>query len=151
MVAGEARQRAARGRGGVDRQGAGGAVGGDGHLDAVEDGLQPVAQRRRVRRGERHRRLGDRQRPHGRSHGELTTTAAGSVIYGAGNDYDKAVARTLGTGQAMLHQWLDTGFGDSYWVQYRISPTVTAGSTATINDSAPTADRWNLAAVEVVP
>jgi hypothetical protein len=81
----------------------------------------------------------------------LQTTAVGSVVYGAGNDYDNAVARTLGSGQALVHQWLDTGYGDSYWVQHRTAPTATAGSTATINDTAPTADSWNLAAVEIVP
>jgi hypothetical protein len=81
----------------------------------------------------------------------LTTTAAGSVIYGAGNDYDRAVARTPGSGQALVHQWLDTGLGDSYWVQNRTAATTSAGATATLNDTAPTGDRWNLAAVEVVP
>jgi hypothetical protein len=81
----------------------------------------------------------------------LATTAAGSVVYGDGNDYDRAVARTPGSGQALVHEWLDSGFGDSYWVQNRTASTATAGSTATINDTAPTGDRWNLAAVEVVP
>jgi hypothetical protein len=81
----------------------------------------------------------------------LTTTAAGSVIYGAGNDYDRAVSRTVGTGQAMVHQWLDTVSGDSYWVQTRTAPSASAGSVVTINDTAPTNDRWNLAAVEIVP
>ena len=31
------------------------------------------------------------------------------------------------------------------------APTVTAGSTATISDTAPTMDRWNMVAVEVTP
>jgi hypothetical protein len=81
----------------------------------------------------------------------LTTTAAGSAVYGAGNDYSRAVARTIGSGQALVHQWLDTQLGDTYWVQARTAKTAAAGTTATINDTAPTNDRWNLAAVEIVP
>jgi hypothetical protein len=81
----------------------------------------------------------------------LTTTKAGSLVYGAGNDYDNAVNRTVGSGQTMVHQWLDTAIGDSYWVQRRTAALSTALSTATINDTAPTNDRWNLAAVEIVP
>jgi len=81
----------------------------------------------------------------------LTTTAANAWVFGVGNDWDRAVARTLGTGQTMVHQWVDTGAGDTFWVQ-RLSNAVTAaGTVATINDTAPTADRWNLTAVEVIP
>jgi hypothetical protein len=82
---------------------------------------------------------------------KLTTTAAQSLVYGAGNDYDSAVARTPGTGQSVIHQWLDTAFGDTYWVQMQNSPTAGAGVVVTINDTAPTKDRWNIAAVEIVP
>jgi hypothetical protein len=81
----------------------------------------------------------------------LTTTVGGSVVYGAGNDYDRAVARTVGLGQAMVHQWLDTAIGDTYWVQARTAALTTPMTTATINDTAPTDDRWNLAAVEIIP
>jgi hypothetical protein len=81
----------------------------------------------------------------------VTTTAAGSLVYGAGNDYDRAVSRTAGSGQAIVHQWLDTVSGDSYWVQDWVTPNTTAGSVVTVNDTAPTNDRWNLAAVEIVP
>ena len=72
-------------------------------------------------------------------------------MYGAGNDYDRAVSRTAGSGQAIVHQWLDTVSGDSYWVQDRVTPTTTAGSAVAVNDTAPTNDRWNLAGVEIVP
>jgi hypothetical protein len=81
----------------------------------------------------------------------LTSTVAGSLVYGAGNDYDRAVARTPGAGQAIVHQWLDTAIGDSYWVQNRTAAISAPMTTATISDSAPTNDSWNLAAVEVVP
>jgi hypothetical protein len=42
-------------------------------------------------------------------------------------------------------------FGDTYWVQAQNPPTASAGSIVKINDTAPTSDRWNLAAVEIVP
>jgi hypothetical protein len=79
----------------------------------------------------------------------LTTTKANSLVYGVGNDYDNAIARTVGSGQTLVHQWVDTSTGDTYWVQ-RISAVVTtAGTKTTINDTAPTGDRWNLSAVEI--
>src|SRR4029077_9909743 len=49
----------------------------------------------------------------------LVTTRANSLVYGVGNDWDRAVARTLGTGQAIVHQRIDTASGDTYWVQSR--------------------------------
>ena len=81
---------------------------------------------------------------------QLTTSAAGSWIFGVGNDYDSAVARTLGPGQAMIHQWIETTLGDTYWVQRTASPIGASGSAVTVNDLAPTSDRWNLTAVEVL-
>ncbi|HET9642394.1 MAG TPA: galactose oxidase-like domain-containing protein, partial [Burkholderiaceae bacterium] len=82
---------------------------------------------------------------------QLTTTTAGSWVFGVGNDYDSATARALGPGQTMVHQWLETTLGDTYWVQRLSDPVATAGSVVTINDTAPTTDRWNLSIVEVVP
>ena len=80
----------------------------------------------------------------------LTTTKASSLVYGVGNDYDNAVARTVGSGQVMVHQWLDTTIGDTYWVQRTSAAAATSGTNVTINDTAPTSDQWNLSAVEVV-
>ena len=80
----------------------------------------------------------------------LTTTRAGSLVYGVGNDWNSAIARTLGTGQTLVHQWVDTAVGDTFWVQSRTAPVATIGSVATINDTAPTTDRWNLAAIEIL-
>src|SRR5262245_51582585 len=82
---------------------------------------------------------------------KVTATAAGSLVYGAGNDYDHAIPRTPGPGQSIVHEWLDTAIGDTYWVQAQNSPTATAGSVVQINDTSPTSDRWNIAAVEIVP
>jgi hypothetical protein len=79
----------------------------------------------------------------------LKTTEAEDLVFGVGNDYDSATARTLGPNQVMLSQYLDTT-GDTYWSQYTGAVTGAAGSTVTLNDTAPTGDQWNMAAVEVL-
>jgi beta-lactam-binding protein with PASTA domain/glucose/arabinose dehydrogenase len=79
----------------------------------------------------------------------VTTTAAGSLVYGVGNDWDSATGRGLPTGQALAHQWVDTGVGDTFWVQATSSPVVTP-SAVQIRDTSPTTDRWNLAGVEIL-
>ena len=80
----------------------------------------------------------------------LKTTKEGSLVFGVGNDYDNAIARTVGSNQVLLRQYLDTNTGDTYWSQYTGSVTGPAGESVTINDTAPTTDQWNMAAVEVV-
>ena len=81
----------------------------------------------------------------------LTTSAAGSLVYGVGNDWDRAQARTMGSGQTMVHQWVNATVGDTYWVQQLTSPVAASGTTVTINDTAPTNDRWDLTAIEIKP
>ena len=81
----------------------------------------------------------------------LTTTAAGSLAYAVGNDYDNAISRTLSPGQALISQWVDTNTGDTYWVQGTDAPSSAFGQSVTLSDTAPTTDQWNLAAVEVTP
>jgi hypothetical protein len=88
--------------------------------------------------------------PNGAPSVALTTTKAGSLVYGVGNDWDNAIARTPGVGQVLAHQWVDTGTGDTYWVQNVVGALGAAGTVRTISDSAPTADRWNLASVEIL-
>ncbi|HEY5154848.1 MAG TPA: hypothetical protein VIJ47_08950, partial [Acidimicrobiales bacterium] len=68
---------------------------------------------------------------------------------GVGNDWDRAVARTPATGQALVHQWVDAGSGDTFWTQSMAAPTVQAGTVLTLSDTAPTNDRWNYTAVEI--
>jgi hypothetical protein len=80
----------------------------------------------------------------------LTTTAAGSWAVGAGMDWDAAVARAVGAGQILLSQQLDSRIGDTYWSQATSAPAGAAGQVVTLGDTAPTNDRWNLAAVEVL-
>jgi hypothetical protein len=78
------------------------------------------------------------------------TTRNNSWVIGVGNDYDNATARTLGSGQTLVHQDLASS-GDTYWVQMQTTTTPVAGTTVTINDTAPTGDRYNLTICEVLP
>jgi hypothetical protein len=80
----------------------------------------------------------------------LTTTSANSLIYGVGNDWDAAKARTVGSNQALVDQWVDTGSGDTFWVQDQKSAIANGGSAVTLTDTAPTTDRWNMTAVEIL-
>jgi hypothetical protein len=81
---------------------------------------------------------------------KLTTQGAPSRVFAVGHDYDNAIARTLPANWTMLDQWLDTGAGDTSWTQYTSVPVSPAGSVVTVADTAPTADRWDLAAVELI-
>ena len=87
----------------------------------------------------------------GAPNASLTTTRAGSWVWGAGNDWDKAIARTVGVGQTKVDEYLSSQ-GDTYWVQ-RQSTTTTAAPPAAvaINDTAPTTDQWNLSIIEILP
>jgi hypothetical protein len=46
----------------------------------------------------------------------LVTTRNNSWVFAVGNDYDNAIARTVGTGQSLVHQDLSPS-QDTYWVQ----------------------------------
>jgi len=81
----------------------------------------------------------------------LTTAAAGSAVYAVGNDWDRAVARTIPAGQTKVHEFVDTAVGDTFWVQAANASTTAAGSVVTLNATAPTNDQWNLAIVELTP
>ncbi|HEY5183837.1 MAG TPA: hypothetical protein VIM19_02785, partial [Actinomycetes bacterium] len=79
----------------------------------------------------------------------VTTTAANSLVAGVGNDWDTAVAHVPVAGQSLLSQFL-APVGDTYFVQARIAP-VASPSVVTLAQTAPTADRYNLVAVEILP
>ncbi|HEY4990778.1 MAG TPA: Ig-like domain-containing protein, partial [Nakamurella sp.] len=81
----------------------------------------------------------------------LTASTAGSLVYGVGNDYDTATARTIGAGQSVVNQWLDTSSGDTFWAQRTVAGSTAAGQAIAIDDPAPTGDHWNLAAAEIKP
>ncbi len=80
----------------------------------------------------------------------LTTTAAKSLVFSVGRDWDNAIARTLPAGWVTLEQWLNASTGDTSWSQYTNAPTGTVGTAVSVGDVAPTTDRWDLAAVELL-
>jgi YVTN family beta-propeller protein len=82
--------------------------------------------------------------------GTITTTRNNSLVFGVGVDWDNPIARTLGPNQTMVHQYL-ASVGDTYWIQRQNAPTPISGTNVTINDTAPTGDRYNLSIVEVLP
>ena len=74
---------------------------------------------------------------------------AGNWVFAVGNDWDHATARTPASGQVLVHQQLDTVVGNTFWVQSTTAPSI-ANALVDIHDNAPTADRWNYCAVEIV-
>ena len=82
--------------------------------------------------------------------GSLVTTRNSSWVFVVGNDFDNPLPRTPGNGQSLVHQY-EPSVGDTYWVQMQNTSTPLSGTTVTINDTAPTGDRYNLAMVEVLP
>jgi hypothetical protein len=80
---------------------------------------------------------------------QVTTTRALSWVWGVGIDWDRPVTRTVGANQTIVAELLSPS-GDTMWLQCQTSVTPVAGTTVTINDLAPTNDRWNLAAIEIV-
>jgi len=79
----------------------------------------------------------------------ITTSRNGSWVLGVGNDFDNALSRSLGAGQTLVHQDL-APVNDTYWVQRQTSPTPVSGTVVTINDTAPTTDRYNLSICEIL-
>lgn len=80
----------------------------------------------------------------------LTTTRAGSWVWGVGNDWDRATARTVGVNQTKVDEFL-ASVGDTMWVQRQTSATPISGTRVPLINTAPTTDSWNLAAIEVLP
>ena len=93
--------------------------------------------------------IGSANAPSGAPSVTLTTTRNASLVLGVGNDFDNAISRTLGSGQTVIHQYL-TAVGDTYWVQMQTAAIPLSGTDVQINDTAPTSDRYNLSAVEVL-
>ena len=80
----------------------------------------------------------------------LVTTRNNAWVFGVGNDYDNPIGRTVGSGQTLVHQYL-APVGDTYWVQRRLTPTPLAGTSVTIDATAPAGDRYNLFIAEIRP
>ena len=81
--------------------------------------------------------------------GTVTTTQDHSWVWGVGFDWTAATSRTVGAGQTLFQQTLDKT-GNTEWVQSTTSPTPSAGTAVTINDTAPTTDLYDLIVVEVL-
>src|SRR5216684_3210987 len=83
----------------------------------------------------------------------LTTTRANSVVFAVGDDPTAKVARTIGANQSLVHQLLCAPSTQTctLWVQQTPKLIPASGTAVTINDTAPTADAWNLSLVEIKP
>jgi hypothetical protein len=81
--------------------------------------------------------------------GTITTTQSNSWVWAVGFDWLSSKNRTVGSGQTLFSQKTDTA-GDTYWVQSTTSPTPAAGTSVTINDTAPTTDPYDLVVVEIL-
>ena len=82
--------------------------------------------------------------------GSVVTTRDNSWVFGVGADWDNAIARTAGANQTIVHQYLAT-VNDTYWVQRQNTASAPSGTTVSINDTAPTGDKYDLAVVEILP
>ena len=78
----------------------------------------------------------------------VTTTRANSWVFAVGDDYDNAIARTVGANQTLVDQYL-ASVGDTYWVQRQNATTPNSGTSVIMNDTAPTSDQWNVALIEI--
>jgi hypothetical protein len=79
----------------------------------------------------------------------LVTQAVGSLVYAVGNDFDRAVARTVPAGQSKLHEFF-APTGDTFWVQALNAPVAAAGTTVTLSATVPApSDQFNFAIVEL--
>ena len=81
----------------------------------------------------------------------LTTAAAGAQVWGVGVDVHAASARTAKSGQTKVHERLDTAAHTTTWTQRTTSAVSSPGTLVSLGDTAPSADPWNLVAVEVRP
>ena len=149
LVAGAAHQRPVRDVGSVGGVRAGDVDERDRDLDAVGGRVPSGADGGRVRElvGSGGFGIDECARPDAPTV-SLTTTQANSLVYAAGNDWDRAVARTVPATQTMVNQIVDTAVGDTFWAQ-RLTAAVASPGAVTINDTAPTNDQWNYTAVEV--
>ena len=86
--------------------------------------------------------------PTGAPAATLVTTRNNSLVFGVGNDWTAASARTVGSAQTLVHQFLSGG--KTLWVQRTTSPVALSGTTLVVNDTSPTMDRFNLTICEVL-
>jgi hypothetical protein len=79
--------------------------------------------------------------------GTIATTQDSSRVWGVGFDPAAAKGPTPGPGQKLFTQ--TKAGGTTSWVQSVTQPTSAAGTSVTINDTAPATDPYNLVVVEI--
>jgi hypothetical protein len=72
------------------------------------------------------------------------------MLFGVGNDWDSATARTPGSDQVLLNQWLDRKGGETFWSQNTALPNSPIGSRVALSDTTPASNQWNFVAAEVL-
>lgn len=87
--------------------------------------------------------------PTGAASVNLTATSDASWVWAVGTDWDSATARTVLAGQDKVDEHF-APVGDTFWLQ-RLTNRSNLGDVVTIGTSAPTIDRWNIAALEIRP
>jgi hypothetical protein len=80
----------------------------------------------------------------------LTTTQPDGWVWASANDWGGSSKRSVPSGQNAWVQILDGTAKKTFWVQSKNNPTSGAGTSVTINDTAPTGDPFNLVLVEIV-
>ncbi len=78
----------------------------------------------------------------------LTPLGCNSLVWASGHDWTHNTVAVAATGQTLVHQFVDKRVHDSFWTQKVDTPT-TLGTAVIVKDTAPTKDRWTLAAVEI--
>lgn len=82
----------------------------------------------------------------------LTTTRSSAWVWGAVNDPDAArTTITAGTGQTIVRSFADTTNAVTGWMQWQNALTPRAGTSVTINNTAPATDSCNILALEILP
>ncbi len=87
----------------------------------------------------------------GAPHVSLKTTRDNSWVWATGFDWDNSTARTIGSGQTLVDQYAYAGESIASWTQNQTNSANPAGTDTIMSDTAPTGDRWNFAAIEILP
>jgi Bacterial Ig domain len=86
----------------------------------------------------------------GKASATLTPTGCGSLVWAAGHDWTYSATPVAGTGQSLVHKFIDKRVLDSFWTQ-SVNSTTAAATPVTVATTGFTHDRWTLAAVEIPP
>jgi hypothetical protein len=81
----------------------------------------------------------------------LTTTEVNSWVWATGFDWDNNSSRTVGSNQSLVDQYVYRGESITSWTQSQMNPANSSGTKVTLNDTSPNGDRWDFAAIEILP